>query len=156
MPISTGRESTAVAEHTVETNNVWVFRCRMDDIDQVVRLNLNGGVGTASQPTDQLRSQRGQGIGLLFLHDLHPIERQDQDALMLLPRLGGGRGVFVIGIFIVIVGRRMTKGCFLSFLLELKVKSGRSNGQDASDRKYCLGRRPRPSDQTAQGQTAMG
>ena len=155
MPISTGRESTAVAEHTVETNNVWVFRCRMDDIDQVVRLNLNGGVGTASQPIDQLRSKRGQSVGLLFLHNLHPIEWQDQDALMLLPRLGGSRGIVVISIFI-IVGRRMTKPCFFSFLLELKIKRGGSKGQDASDSEHCLGRRPCPSDQTAQGQMAMG
>ena len=50
----------------------------------------------------------------------------------------------------------MTKRCFLSFLLKLKIKSGRSKGQDASNCKYCLSCRTRPSDQTAQGQMAMG
>ena len=120
MTISTGRKATSVTENAVKTNNVGVGRGIMDDIDQVVRLNLNGRVGIATfgQSPDQLRCQRCQSIGLLLLHHLHPIERQDQDALVRLPLLGGG---IVIGI-VIIVGPRMTKPSFPPLFLELPIK----------------------------------
>ena len=119
MTISTGRKATSVTENSVKTNNIGVGRGIMDDIDQVVRLNLNGriGIATFGQPPDQLWCERYQRVGLLLLHHLHPIERQDQDALMRLPLLGGN---IVIGI--VIVGRRMTKPSFPPLFLELPIK----------------------------------
>ena len=42
VSVPTGREATTVSKNAVKTNNVGVGRGIMYDIDQVVRLNLNG------------------------------------------------------------------------------------------------------------------